>query len=482
MMDTIFDISRPGKKAYSLPAIEVPESELKDILPEEILRETGAILPEVGEVEIARHYTSLSNKNFAVDTKFYPLGSCTMKYNPKVNEKVAAYSGFTGIHPYQSEKQVQGALRLMYELGAWLAEIGGVERVSLQPAAGAQGELTGMAMIRAYHTRRGNPRTKVIIPDSAHGTNPATAAMLGYKVAEVPSDENGGVDIEALKGLLDEDVAAIMLTNPNTLGIFDRNVVKINEMVHSVGGLSYCDGANLNAIMGKSRFGEMGFDVVHFNLHKTFSTPHGGGGPGSGPVGASKTLEPFLPVPLVNIDDDNGAYYLEYDRPLSIGRVRAFYGNFNVMVKAYAYIRSIGAEGLNHVSDIAVLNANYLKNKLRDIYSLPYDVPSMHEFVLSADKQRKSGVKARDIAKRLLDFGIHPPIIYFPLIVDEALMIEPTETENLQTLEAFSEALTAIAKEAGVDPDVIKKAPYKTPVFRLDETRAARNPVLRWTR
>lgn len=480
-MDTIFDISRPGKKAYSLPAVDVPESDIKDMLPKGILREVDPILPEVDEVEIARHYTNLSNKNFAVDTAFYPLGSCTMKYNPKVNEKVSAYSGFTSIHPYQSEPQVQGALRLMYELGEWLAEIGGVERVSLQPAAGAHGELTGMAMIRAYHIRNDNPRSKVIIPDSAHGTNPATAAMMGYKVVEVPSDKNGGVDVQALKDLLDEEVAAILLTNPNTLGIFDRNVVKVNEMVHSVGGLSYCDGANLNAILGKSRFGEMGFDVVHFNLHKTFSTPHGGGGPGSGPVGASETLEPFLPVPLVSRNDETGAFYLDCDRPFSIGRIRAFYGNFNVMVKAFAYIRSLGAEGLNHVSDIAVLNANYLKNKLKDIYELPYDVPCMHEFVLSADRQKKLGVKARDIAKRLLDFGIHPPTIYFPLIVDEALMIEPTETESLLNLDAFVEALENIAKEAESDPAIVKEAPHKTPVARLDETKAARHPALRWT-
>jgi len=481
-METIFDISRPGNKAYSLPPLDVPEKDITELVPKNLLREKPPRLPEVSEGEIARHYTNLSNMNYAIDTVVYPLGSCTMKYNPKINEAAAGLSGFSTIHPYQDETQVQGALKLMYELGAWLAEIGGVKKVSLQPAAGAHGELTGMAMIRAYHEHHGNPRSKVIIPDSAHGTNPATAHMLGYKVVQVPSDSKGGVDIDELAGLLDEEVAAIFLTNPNTLGIFDKNVVKINEMIHAVGALSYCDGANLNAILGKSRPGDMGFDVVHYNLHKTFSTPHGGGGPGSGPVGVNETLEPFLPAPVITYDISLGAYYFDNNRPLSIGRIRAFYGNFAVMVRAYCYIRALGSDGLNKVSDIAVLNAAYLKNKLKDAYTLPYDVPSMHEFVLSADKQKKLGVRARHIAKRLLDFYIHPPTIYFPLIVEEALMIEPTETESLKTLDIFIDAMKIIATEATETPDIVKGAPHITPVSRLNEAEAARHPIFRVNR
>lgn len=479
-METIFDISRPGARAYSLPPLDVPGKSIEDMIPASLLRGEAPRLPEVSEGEIARHYTNLSNMNFAIDTTFYPLGSCTMKYNPKINEAIASLSGFSNIHPYQDESQVQGALKLMYELAQWLAEIGGFKKVSLQPAAGAQGELTGMAMIRAYHKKNGNPRSKVMIPDSAHGTNPATAAMLGYKVVTIPSDGFGGVDMRSLEGLLDEEVAAVFLTNPNTLGIFDKNVVKINEMVHSVGALSYCDGANLNAILGKSRPGDMGFDVLQFNLHKTFSTPHGGGGPGSGPVGVGEVLEPFLPVPLIEKDDAVGAYFLNYERPLSIGKIKAFYGNFGVIVKAYCYIRSLGAEGLSHVSDIAVLNANYLKTKLEEAYILPYDVPCMHEFVLSAERQKRQGVKARDIAKRLLDFNIHPPTIYFPLIVDEALMIEPTETESKETLDRFVDVMRQIAEEAVENPEVILTAPHNTPVSRLNEAEAARHPCFKW--
>ncbi|MBE0447603.1 MAG: aminomethyl-transferring glycine dehydrogenase subunit GcvPB [Actinobacteria bacterium] len=479
-METIFDIGRPGKRAFSLPDLDVPGKKLSDLIPSELLRRKPPVLPEVSEGEIARHFTNLSNMNFGVDTVFYPLGSCTMKYNPKINEVIAGLNGFTNIHPYQDESQVQGALELMYELAKWLAEIGGVKKVSLQPAAGAHGELTGMAMIRSYHEHNGNVRSKVIIPDSAHGTNPATAAMLGYKVVQVPSDKYGGVDLSALERLLDEEVAAIFLTNPNTLGIFDKNIVKVNEMVHSVGALSYCDGANLNAILGKSRPGDMGFDVMHFNLHKTFSTPHGGGGPGAGPVGVGEVLEPFLPVPIIEKDESLHAYYLIYDRPLSIGRMRAFYGNFSVLVKAYCYIKSLGREGLDKVSDIAVLNANYVRSKLRDTYTLPYDVPCMHEFVLSADKQKKVGVKATDIAKRLLDFHIHPPTIYFPLIVEEALMIEPTETESLANLDSFVHALKQIAKEVEENPDILREAPHTTPVSRFNEAEAARHPRLRW--
>ncbi|MCL6472164.1 MAG: aminomethyl-transferring glycine dehydrogenase subunit GcvPB [Firmicutes bacterium] len=479
-MATIFDISKPGKKAYSLPPLDVQSKALEDLVPQEMLRDKAPKLPEVTEGEIARHYTNLSNMDFAVDTVFYPLGSCTMKYNPKINELLSSLPGFANIHPYQDESQVQGALKLMYELSAWLAEIGGVSRVSLQPAAGAQGELTGMAMIRAYHEHNGDHRTKVIIPDSAHGTNPASAAMLGYKVVQVPSNEFGAVDIDYLGRLLDEEVAAIFLTNPNTLGIFDKNILKINEMAHSVGALSYCDGANINAILGKSRPGDMGFDVLQYNLHKTFSTPHGGGGPGSGPVGVTEKLEPFLPVPLVERDEAVGAYYLDYNRPLTIGKMKAFYGNFAVMVKAYCYIRSLGQEGLSKVSDIAVLNANYLKERLKGTYILPYDTPCMHEFVLSANRYKKQGVRAKDIAKRLLDFNIHPPTIYFPLIVDEALMIEPTETESKQTLDNFVDVMKQIAEEAVVNPDIVLTAPHTTPVSRLDEAKAARHPKLKW--
>ncbi|MDI6715701.1 MAG: aminomethyl-transferring glycine dehydrogenase subunit GcvPB [Actinomycetota bacterium] len=477
-METIYDISEPGKKACSLPRLDVPEKDIPYLIPKKHLRGRIPRLPEVTEGEIARHFTNLSNTNFAVDTVFYPLGSCTMKYSPKVNELLSKMEGFSDIHPYQDESQVQGALRIMYELADWLAEIGGFTKVSLQPAAGAHGELTGLAMIRAYHEHNGNPRQKVIIPDSAHGTNPATAAMLGYKVVQVPSDKYGGVDVNALEKLLDDQVAAIFLTNPNTLGIFDRNILKINEMVHSVGALSYCDGANLNAILGKSRPGDMDFDVLHFNLHKTFSTPHGGGGPGSGPVGVNKILEPFLPVPVIEKDDVLDAYYLNYDRPLSIGRIRAFYGNFAVIVKAYCYIKALGRNGLNHVSDISVLNANYLKNKLKRIYDLPYDVPCMHEFVLSASKQKRLGIKARDIAKRLIDYNIHPPTIYFPLIVDEALMIEPTETESLRNLDLFVEAMERIAEEAINNPEKILEAPHNTAISRLNEAEAARHPRL----
>lgn len=479
-MGTIFDISRPGKKAYSLRPLDVAERAIEELVPAEMLRAKPPVLPEVSEGEIARHFTNLSNMNFAVDTVMYPLGSCTMKYNPKINEALARLAGFSTLHPYQSETQIQGALELMYILESWLAEIGGMNRISLQPSAGAHGELTGMAMIRAYHHKNGNLRGKVIIPDSAHGTNPATAHMLGYKVVQVPSDEQGGVNVSELEKVLDEDIAAIFLTNPNTLGLFDKNVAKINELVHSVGALSYCDGANLNAILGKSRPGDMGFDVVHFNLHKTFSTPHGGGGPGGGALGVKAVLEPFLPVPLVEKDVSGKRYYFNYDRPDSIGKVRAFYGHFANSVRAYCYIRALGDGGLNKVSDIAVLNASYLKEKLKDTFELPYDFPCMHEFVLSATRYKKQGIRARDIAKRMLDFRIHPPTINFPLIVDEALMIEPTETESRTNLDTLINVLKRIAGEAIDNPDIILEAPHTTPVSRLNEAEAARRPHLRW--
>ncbi|ADU51302.1 glycine dehydrogenase (decarboxylating) beta subunit [Thermaerobacter marianensis DSM 12885] len=478
----IFAYSRPGRGGVRWPAPDVPVRPVEERVPAELLRRDPPALPEVAEVDLVRHYTRLSQMNHAVDTGFYPLGSCTMKYNPKVNERVAALPGFADLHPYVPDELAQGALRLMYDLERALCEIGGMARATLQPAAGAHGELTGILLIRAYHRSRGQGhRYKVIVPDSAHGTNPATAAMAGYKVVEVPSDARGGVDLKALEAVLDEDVAALMLTNPNTLGLFDENIHRIAEMVHAAGGLLYYDGANANAILGISRPGDMGFDVVHFNLHKTFSTPHGGGGPGAGPVGVKEELVPFLPAPLVERDPATGRFYLDHDRPQAIGRMRSFYGNFAVLVRAYAYIRALGAEGLRRVSEDAVLNANYVMRQLAGLYRLPYDRTCMHEFVLSASNLReRTGIRALDVAKRLLDFGIHPPTIYFPLIVEEALMIEPTETESKETLDRFVAVMRRIAREAEEEPDVVRQAPHTTPVGRLDEALAARRPVLRW--
>jgi len=475
----IFELSKEGRCAYSLPDCDVPRKERAAMLPPGSLRHEPPEMPEVSEVDIVRHYTGLSQLNHGVDIGFYPLGSCTMKYSPKMNEVAAQLPGFANVHPYTPYEMTQGALQLMWELQGYLAEIGGVDAVSLQPAAGAHGELTGLLMIRAYHEHRGEKRTKIIIPDSAHGTNPASAVMCGFKTVEVRSDERGGVDLEELGKVLDTDVAGLMLTNPNTLGLFDENIHVIAKMVHDVGGLLYYDGANANAIMGFARPGDTGFDVVHFNLHKTFSTPHGGGGPGSGPVGVKKHLEPFLPVPVVWFDGEK--YFLDYDRPLSIGRVKSFYGNFSVMVKAYAYIRSMGPDGLRRVSENAVLNANYLMRNLTDVYDLPYDRHCKHEFIVNPRRiKEKTGVKTLDIAKRLLDFGVHPPTVYFPLIVDEALMIEPTETESKETLDYFIWALKEIAKEAYENPERVKTAPHTTVVGRLDEARAARQPDIRW--
>ena len=478
----IFAYSRPGRGGMALPDPDVPVRPVEERVPADLLRQQAPALPEVAEVDLVRHYTRLSQMNHAVDTGFYPLGSCTMKYNPKVNERVAALPGFAGLHPYVPDDLAQGALRLMWELERALCELGGMARATLQPAAGAHGELTGILLIRAYHRSRGQGhRYKVIVPDSAHGTNPATAAMAGYKVVEVPSDARGGVDLKALEAALDEDVAALMLTNPNTLGLFDENIHRIAELVHGAGGLLYYDGANANAILGISRPGDMGFDVVHLNLHKTFSTPHGGGGPGSGPVGVKEELVPFLPAPLVERDPETGRFYLDHDRPQAIGRMRSFYGNFAILVRAYAYIRALGAEGLRRVSEDAVLNANYVMRQLAGLFRLPYDRTCMHEFVLSASNLReRTGVRALDVAKRLLDFGIHPPTIYFPLIVEEALMIEPTETESKETLDRFVAVMRRIAREAEEEPEVLRQAPHTTPVGRLDEALAARRPVLRW--
>lgn len=476
----IFEISKPGRRAYSLPELDVPSRPIEELLPEKELRKQPAELPEVSEVDLIRHYTRLSQLNHGVDIGFYPLGSCTMKYNPKVNEDAASLPGFTDIHPYVPEELAQGALQLMYELQNYLAEIAGMDYVSLQPAAGAHGELTGILIIRAYHRSRGDfKRTKILIPDSAHGTNPASAALAGFAVVEIPSDDRGGVDVEALEAAMDETVAGLMLTNPNTLGLFDENIEKIEKIVHGKGGLLYYDGANANAILGISRPGDMGFDVLHFNLHKTFSAPHGGGGPGSGPVAVKAFLEPFLPVPTVVFRD--GKYRLNFDRPQSIGRMKSFYGNFLVMVKAYAYIRALGPEGLRQASLDAVLNANYLLRRIAGYYDVPYDRHCKHEFVVYPGKIKKeTGVRTLDISKRLLDYGVHPPTNYFPLIVEEALMIEPTETESKETLDYFADALISIAKEAYENPESVKTAPHTTVVGRLDEAGAARNLNIRW--
>jgi len=479
----IFQISSPGREGCSLPASDVPEAPLADLLPADIIREKDAELPEVSEVDVIRHFTRLSMLNHGVDTGFYPLGSCTMKYNPKVNEDAARMTGFARIHPYQPEELTQGALQLLYDMDQYLSEIGGMARVSLQPAAGAHGELTGMMIIRAYHEHRGDmKRRKVIVPDSAHGTNPATAAICGFETVEVKSNERGGVDIEGLQAAVNDETAALMLTNPNTLGLFDENIEEIARIVHDAGGLLYYDGANANAIMGIARPGDMGFDVVHFNLHKTFATPHGGGGPGSGPVGVKDFLVPFLPRPIVEHDQKTGQYYLDDNRPLSIGKVKAFYGNFGVIVKAYAYIRAVGGEGLKAVSEAAVLNANYLMRRLSKYYYLPYDRHCKHEFIITPKNFKSQGVHTLDIAKRLLDHGYHPPTIYFPLIVEEAMMIEPTETESLRTLNQFVDSMVEIASEIRENPEVVKQAPHDTVVSRLDEVGAARKPVVKWTK
>jgi len=479
----IFEKGAPGRRSDVLPALDVPAQPLESLIPAEFLRADPAPLPEVSEIEVVRHYTHLSQRNFGVDNGFYPLGSCTMKYNPKVNEEIAALPGFARIHPCQDERTTQGALRLLYELEQYLAEIAGMRRVTLQPAAGAHGEITGLMIIKAYHEQRGEGhRNIVLIPDGAHGTNPASATLADYETVELRSDTRGGVDVAHLEEVLaahEGRIAALMMTNPNTLGVFDENIVAIARRVHDAGGQLYYDGANANAILGITRPGDMGFDVVHFNLHKTCSTPHGGGGPGAGPIGVAEHLVPFLPGPLPAHTPERG-YYWEDAGPLSIGRVRANHGNFLILVRAYTYIRANGGEGLRRISESAVLNANYVMRALQDLYELPYDRACMHEFVFSANRQKRLGVHALDIAKRLLDFGIHPPTIYFPLIVPEALMIEPTETETRETLDEFIALMRQIAREAEEQPALILEAPHATPVGRLDQTLAARKPDLRW--
>ena len=487
---TIYERSVEGRRAFVAPRLdEVPEVAIEDLLPESVRRKTPAGLPEISEPEIVRHYNGLSKKNFDLDTGFYPLGSCTMKHNPKLHERVAALPGHARLHPLQDPEYAQGALELMFNLQGALGEIAGLPHVSLQPSAGSHGELAGLLLTRAYHQDRGQHRHKVLTPDTAHGTNPATVTMAGYEVVKVGTDEHGGVDIDDLRAKASDDVACLMLTNPNTLGLFDRNIEEIASIVHEVGATLYYDGANLNAVMGISRPGDMGFDIVHYNLHKTFTQPHGGGGPGAGPIAVSDRIEPFLPRPqVVRSDSANGSgprFVLDDDRPKSIGKLRGFTGNFGVFVRSYAYICSLGAEGLREASETAVLNANYLRARLAEegigeYLPIAFDRICMHEFVLSGEGARdKLGIKTLDIAKRMLDHGVHPPTVYFPLLVDEALMIEPTETEPKERLDHFADVVRSILAEAAEDPEIARNAPYTTPVRRLDEAGAAKRPVVR---
>lgn len=474
---TLFELSSSGRKGYSLPQAEVPEVNPSDVIPSDFLRSKNATLPELSELDVVRHYTRLSQKNFSIDTEFYPLGSCTMKYNPRIAEELSQLSGFTLSHPFQDEKDVQGNLQLMYELQSYLCEISGMDACSLQPAAGAHGEFAGLVMIRAYHESKGNPRKKVIIPDSAHGTNPSSAHICGYKVVTIKTGKDGILHPEALKDILDDEVSCLMVTNPSTIGLFEKNIEQIASMLHDKGALLYCDGANMNALMGIANVGDMGVDCMHFNLHKTFGTPHGGGGPGSGPVVVKKILEPYLPVPIIVKKGNN--YSLDTKRPSSIGRVRAFFGNFGMFVRAYAYILELGPEGIKKSCQMAVLNANYLRARLKDVLSLAYEAPSLHEVIFSDRFLKGTEVKTLDVAKRIIDYGFHPPTIYFPLVVSGALMIEPTETESKQAIDAFCDALIKIAQEAKENPQLLKDAPHNTPVRRLDEVKAVREPRLR---
>lgn len=468
----LIEMGREGRIGLQLPSIKIEDS-----LPEKLRRKTRPNLPQISQLEVVRHYTRLSQMNFGVDTDMYPLGSCTMKYNPKICEEIAGWEKVTDLHPHQYESTVQGALQIMYELENMLCEIAGVDAVSLQPAAGAHGEFTGMLLVRAFHKSNGenDKRTEVIIPDTAHGTNPASATMAGYDILEIPSNTEGCVDMNALRSALSQKTAAFMLTNPNTLGIFEENILEIANLVHKAGALLYYDGANLNAIMGKARPGDMGFDIVHFNLHKTFSTPHGGGGPGGGALGVKNHLKEFLPTPLIKFDGIK--YYFDYNLPNSIGKLKNFYGNFGMIVRTYTYILMMGNNGLKEAAEIAVLNSNYMKEKLKPFYTLTHRNLRKHEFVLSCANLKKKGVRALDVAKRLLDYGFHAPTIYFPHIVEEALMIEPTESEPKENLDRYIEALKQISQE---DPAVLKGAPHNTPVRRVDEVYAARNLVLTW--
>ncbi len=475
----IFERGSPGRSGASLPPMDVPAVDAQALLGS-AYRAEPTPLPEVSEPEAFRHFVRLSQQNFAIDLGMYPLGSCTMKYNPKINEWAARLPGFARLHPYAPERLIQGALELMHRLERGLAEICGMDRVSLQPAAGAQGELAGLMMIRAHHRDQGRSPSKVLIPDTAHGTNPASCTLNGFTAVSFPAGEDGIVSADALAPYIDDDVAAVMITNPNTVGLFESELPRIAAMIHERGGLVYGDGANLNALMGRTRPGDLGIDVMQFNLHKTFTTPHGGGGPGCGPVAYKAVLGPYAPAPTVEKRPD-GSFYLEYARPQSIGRVRTFYGNFGMMVRAYAYLRELGAEGLKQATELAVLNANYLRARLGDAWHVAYQRSCMHEVVISDKYLKATGVTTLDVAKRLLDYGYHPPTVYFPLVVKGAMLIEPTETETKQTLDEFVDALGAIRKEAEEQPELVKGAPHLTRLRRLDETRAARKPVLRWT-
>ena len=474
----LFERSSPGKNAYQLPPLDVPPADAAGALGAENVRDGIDGFPEVSEVEVIRHFTRLSTWNYAIDLGVYPLGSCTMKYNPRVNEYVARIEGLAQAHPYQPEHLAQGAMRVQVTLEKMLAEITGMDAVTLQPAAGAHGELTGILLVRALLESRGNPRQKVLIPDSAHGTNPATAAIAGYRVESVPSSPEGLVDLAEIDRRLDDSVAALMVTNPNTLGVFERDIARVSELLHSRGALLYMDGANMNALVGVVRPGDFGIDVMHLNLHKTFSTPHGGGGPGGGPVGVKREFEPFLPIP--RIKTGNGRLHYDFDRPQSIGRVRAFYGNFGVLVRALAYILAHGGDGLRNATLDAVLNANYIRKHLEGCYELPYPSPSLHECVFSDDRQAAHGVRTGDIAKRLIDYGFHPYTVSFPLIVRGAMMIEPTETEDKRELDLLIDAMRSIAEEARGDPELVRTAPHNTRTLRVDEVAAARKPVVRW--
>ena len=485
----VFEKSSPGKKAYKLPPLDVPAVNAAELLGE-AHRQTSAGLPELSEIEIIRHFTRLSTWNYAIDLGMYPLGSCTMKYNPRVNEFVARIEGLADAHPYRPDSLAQGVLEVIDLLQRCLIEITGMDTITLQPAAGAHGEFTGILLVRAWHESQGNARKKIIIPDSAHGTNPATAAICGYQVENLKSNADGGIDLDALQRQVTEDTAALMLTNPSTIGVFENQIHKIAEILHAKGALLYMDGANMNALVGKVRPGDFGVDVMHLNLHKTFSTPHGGGGPGSGPVACKAFLEPFLPTPVLvhkadnegarGRGDDSGSFHWDYNRPQSVGRVRAWFGNTGMFIRALAYIMANGPDGLRQTTEDAVLNANYIRKNLEDLYELPYKTPSMHEVVFSDKRQLAKGVKTGDIAKRLIDYGFHPYTVSFPLIVPGALMIEPTESESVEELDLFIAAMRSIAKEVEETPELVKSAPHSTRVSRLDEVKAARNPVLRW--
>jgi glycine cleavage system P protein (glycine dehydrogenase) subunit 2 len=476
--ELVFEISRPGRRASSMPALDVPPAP-PDAIPTTMRRSTPPLLPEVAERDLVRHYTRLSQRNYGIDLGFYPLGSCSMKYNPKVAEDVAAMPGFRRIHPLQPESQTQGALQLLVELEQALCAVTGMAGVTFQPAAGAHGELVGLLIMRAWHSSQGNRRRRIIIPDSAHGTNPASVTAAGYEVAEVPSNARGLVDIAALEAMVSDDVAGLMITNPNTLGLFEENIADVAAILHRVGGLLYYDGANLNAILGRARPGDMGFDIVHMNLHKTFATPHGGGGPGAGPVAVTPKLVPFLPHPRPVFDGT--LYGWDAGDERSVGRVHTFHGNFGILVRAMAYVRANGSDGLRHVSEKAVLNANYLAARLRGTYDLAFpDMQPMHEFVLTARRQKARGARAMDVAKRIIDYGFHPPTVYFPLIVEESMMVEPTETESIETLDAFADAMIAVDKEIDTDPHALHEAPHTAPISRPDEARAARDLKPRW--